>query len=79
MVKININNKVLFAVLLIVFMLIALCCVYAWENDMSAGTPSVIGHSAGEIMVNAGGVIQKLQEVLVESSRNFKKQLMMAI
>ena len=69
---INISNKVLYTIIaLFVFGVLGLF-VYAYNSDMLAGNPSVMGHSAGEINVNISGEVMSLQEAIDQGKFGFK-------
>ena len=51
-IKITLTNKMLFFTLTVSIFLLLIVGVLAYELDMSVGDPTVMGHSAGEIMIN---------------------------
>jgi len=67
--EINMTNKWLYSLIAVGVVLALGVGVYAYQSNMRAGNPPVMGHSAGEINVeNSAGEIISLQDALDEIS-----------
>jgi|TARA_B100001971_G_scaffold207140_1_gene226902 hypothetical protein len=63
--EITMTNKWLYSLIAVGVFLALGVGVWAYENNMRAGNPSVMGHSSGEINVeNSVGEIVSLQEAI---------------
>ena len=62
--EINMTNKWLYSLIAVGIVLALGVGVYAYQSNMRAGNPSIMGHSAGEIHVEVRGQIKTLQEVI---------------
>jgi len=62
--EINMTNKWLYSLIAVGVLLALGVGVYAYQSDMRAGNPSVMGHSAGEIYVEFNGAVVSLQTAL---------------
>jgi hypothetical protein len=63
--EINMTNKWLYSLIVVGVFLALGVGVYAYQSNMRAGNPPVMGHSAGEIHVeNSAGEIVSLQDAL---------------
>jgi len=68
--EINITNKWLYSLIAFGILLALGVGVYAYQSNMRAGNPPVMGHSAGEINVeNSTGQVVSLQDALDSSAR----------
>jgi len=63
MVKIDLGKRD-FVWIGLVVVLLGVGFVFAYSGDMLAGDASVMGHSGGEMNVNIGGELMKLQDAL---------------
>ncbi len=64
-IEINITNKAFYTLIAIGILLVMILSVWAYQSNMRAGNPLIMGHSAGEIYVeNSAGEIISLQDAL---------------
>jgi len=75
--QINITNQWLYSLIVFGFLLISGISIFAYQSDMYAGSPNIMGHSAGEIAVkNSAGQVVSLQSILdsLATSSSSRKQ-----
>jgi hypothetical protein len=63
-IEINLTNKWLYSLIVVVSVLLLGVGVWAYQNGMMNGQPSVVGHSAGEIEVELNGENVNLQTAI---------------
>ncbi len=70
-INIHIEKKDLLLLIAIGILLVGVAYVIAYNEAMSGGTPSVMGHSSDEIMVrNSSGSLVSLQTYISQSNSN---------
>jgi len=73
--EINMTNKWLYSLIAVGILLALGVGVYAYQSNMRAGNPPVMGHSAGEINVeNSAGEIVSLQDALDDLASSSGRQ-----